>query len=245
MKIKLISLSSSRVRRDEIGEQLRKVGAPFEFSEAITPENALRDVHHYDEKEFVLNCGRVATGQEISRYASHLALWKRCAEGTDPYLILEDDAELDELFVEGLMAVASQISRYGLIRVSLPETLRSRIIADSGDFKIEYCRHAEALSIGYAVSPEAAAGLASAGAVIEESVDQYVRRFWRHGQPVYAMHQAIVSHSPVATSHRINRRMRHPLGLVTWLRRAARRADNAIARARFNLLYDFDLMASD
>ena len=178
MKIKVISLSSSAVRRDSIEKQLRSVGAPFEFSDAITPQASLRHVHHYDESEFMLNCGRAAKASEIACYASHLALWQQCAGGDDPYLILEDDAELDESFVGGLMVVASQIRKRGLIRVSVPGVRDALTVGEFGQFRIQYCRRAPLLTLGYAVSPEAAKRLANAGAIVEEPVDKYMQRFW-------------------------------------------------------------------
>lgn len=245
MKIRVISLSTSLQRRDSIEKQLRDVGAPFEFSNAITPAEALRHVHHYDEKEFLLNCGRAATAPEIACYASHLALWRHCAGGADPYLILEDDAELDASFIAGLAIVASQIRRRGLIRVSVPGVPDSLTVNDVGRFEVRYCRRVPLLALGYAVSPDGAARLAKAGAVVEEPVDKYMQRFWRHGQPVYALCPALVRHAPVAAVSEIGERRRPAYGVATWLRRAARKVENSVARTRFNLAYGFDLAESD
>ena len=244
MKIKVISLSSSIRRRDNIREQLRKLDTPFEFSDAVTAAAALRHIHHYDEQEFLLNCGHSATAMEIGRYASHLALWQQCAAGGDPYLILEDDAEFDELFLAGLLVLASQIQRRGLIRVSLPQVNDSLAIDDLGKFEIRYCRRVPLLALGYALSPDAAARLVRAGRVVEEPVDKFMQRFWRHGQPVYAMCPAIVRPAPVAKESSIAERGRQKFGLSTWLRRTARKAQNSIARVRFNTSYTFDVPGS-
>ena len=245
MKIKVISLSSSNRRRESIRKQLDAQGAPFEFSDAITAEDALHHIHHYDEHEFLLNCGRAATATEIACYASHLALWQHCGDGRDPYLILEDDAELDASFMAGLLVVASQIQRRGLIRVSIPAVDDSLRIDDFGRFDIRYCRRAPLLALGYAVSPTAAARLASGGKIVEEPLDKYLQRFWRHGQPVYAIYPPIVRHAPVAAESDIGVRHRPDYGFSTWVRRAARKVENTIARKRFNLTYSFDLLQGD
>lgn len=245
MRIKVISLSSSTRRRASIEAQLLKFDAPFEFSDAITPQESLRHIHHYDEREFLLNCGRVASAGEIACYASHLALWEQCADGDDPYLILEDDAELDQTFLAGLLVVASQIRKRGLIRVSLPDVSDSVTIDDLGRFRIQYCRRVPLLALGYALSPAAAARLAAAGRTVEEPVDKYMQRFWRHGQPVYALCPALVRHAPVAAVSEIGERRRPAYGVATWLRRAARKVENSVARTRFNLAYGFDLAESD
>ena len=95
-----------------MAKALRRLGASFEFCDPIAARDASRHIHHYDEREFLLNCGQPATEGEISCYASHLALWQQCAQGDDPYLILEDDAALDESFPAGLLVVASQIQEF-------------------------------------------------------------------------------------------------------------------------------------
>ncbi len=245
MKIRVISLSTSIRRRLSIREQLRKLDAPFEFSDAITAEDALQHIHHYDEREFRLNCGRPATATEIACYASHLALWQQCGDGPDPYLILEDDAELDASFMAGLLVVASQIQRRGLIRVSVPAVDDSLTIDDFGRFDILYCRRAPLLALGYAISPKAAARLAAGGKIVEEPVDKYMQRFWRHGQPVYAICPPIVRHATVSEESDIGARHRPDYGFSTWLGRAARKVENSIARTRYNLSYSFDLSQSD
>ncbi|MGI9233315.1 MAG: glycosyltransferase family 25 protein [Woeseiaceae bacterium] len=245
MKIKVISLSTSSRRRHSIREQLRKLDAPFEFSDAITAEDALKHIHHYDEREFRLNCGRPATATEIACYASHLALWQKCANGHDPYLILEDDAELDASFMAGLLVVASQIHRRGLIRVSIPLVDDALTIDDFGRFTIRYCRRAPLLALGYAISPKTASRLASGGKIVEEPVDKYMQRFWRHGQPVYAISPPIVRQAHVAKVSDIGPRQRSDYGLSIWCQRAARKVENAFARVRFNFSYSFDLLQSD
>ena len=101
MKIVVISLKGSERRRANMRKQLSDSGLAFEFFDAVSGHDALDHVHHYDDGEFIRNCGRSATANEIGCYASHLAVWEQCAQGTEPFLILEDDARLDPGFVHG------------------------------------------------------------------------------------------------------------------------------------------------
>jgi len=234
MKIKVISLSSSNRHRKNVRRHLARLGASFELCDAIAARDALRHIHHYDEREFLLNCGQPATEGEISCYASHLALWQQCALGDDPYLILEDDAELDESFLAGLLVVASQIQEHGLICVSPPIVDDSLAIEDLGQFKIRYCRRASRLTLGYAVSSKAAAALVGAGKIVEEPVDRYMQRSWRHGQAVYAMSPPLVHLAPTAKKSPIGAHSRGKLGFSISFKKAVRSCQNAIARARFN-----------
>ncbi|MDH3616447.1 MAG: glycosyltransferase family 25 protein [Gammaproteobacteria bacterium] len=234
MKIKVISLSSSIRHRESVRRQLLSAGASFEFCNAITARDALRHIHHYDEQEFLLNCGRPAAEKEIACYASHLALWQQCAQGDGPYLILEDDAELDESFLAGLLVVASRIQEHGLICVAPPQLDDSLALEDFGHFEIRYCRRASRVALAYAISPTAAARLARAGKVVEEPVGSYMQRFWRHGQPVYSMCPPIVRLSPAAKESSLGGHGRGKRNFSTSLKRAVRNCQDAIARVRFN-----------
>ncbi len=235
MKIKVISLASSAHRRASIRRQFSRLETPFEFFGAVTPGEALQHVHGYDENEFLLNCGRPATDAEIACYASHLALWRMSAEEGEPYLILEDDARLDESFLAGLLVAASQIRKLGFIRVSLPTVETSLTLDQIGPFNIQYCRRVPLLALGYGVSPEAAARLAQAAPTVEEPVDKFLQRFWRHGQPVFAVMPPFVHLTPLAYESDIGKRTRPKYGVATWLLRAARKSQNSISRTLYNV----------
>lgn len=237
MKIKVISVAGSTKRRNSIRRQFDRLNVPFEFFDAITPDKAREYIHHYDEKEFFLNCGRYATETEIACYASHLALWQQCANEDRPFLILEDDAKLDERFLSGLLVAASQINRLGFIRVSLPDTQTTLDINRYGPFDIQYCRRVPLLALGYALSPTAAKRLADAAHIVEEPIDKFMQRFWRHGQPIFAVTPPFVHLTRHADESVIGARSRQKYGLSTWILRAIRKAQNSISRTTYNLSF--------
>jgi glycosyl transferase, family 25 len=244
MRIKVISLATSVRRRASIRNQFERLDTPFEFFDAITPRDALNHVRGYDENEFLLNCGRPATAAEIACYASHLALWRMSAEEGAPYLILEDDARLDETFLAGLLVAASRIRRLGFIRVSLPTVKTSLTLDQLGPFNIQYCRRVPLLALGYGVSPEAAARLAHAAPTVEEPVDKFIQRFWRHGQPVFAVMPPFVHLTPLAYESDIGHRVQPDYGLNTWLRRAVRKSNNSISRTLYNVGFAIQTLSS-
>jgi glycosyl transferase family 25 len=205
----------------------------FEFFDAITPECSLEHVTGYNEAEFIVNCGRVATQAEIACYASHLALWRQCADEGIPYLILEDDAQLDDSFLTGLLVATSQINRLGFIRVSLPELSSSAVVRHLGPYDIHFCRRVPLLALGYAVSPTTAMRLSKRGGVVEEPVDKFLQRYWRHEQPVFAVVPPVVRLSDHASKSNIGHREIQRPNARTWIRRAARKSRNAIARTLY------------
>lgn len=237
MKIKVISLRNSARRRDSIRRQFEKLETPFEFFDAITPGDARHHVRGYDRREFFRNCGRYATETEIACYASHLVLWRRCADEGLPYLILEDDARLDSTFQAGFLAATSQIRKLGFIRVSLPRIKTPLLIGHLGPFDIQYCRRAPLLALGYAIAPLSAKRLAHAAAIVEEPVDKFVQRFWHHGQPIFALTPPFVSLADVADESDIGTRSRSQFGARVWLVRAPRKIRNSILRTAYNVRF--------
>lgn len=230
MKIRVISLRTSKSRRENVDRQFKVVNLPFEFFDAITGHEALQHVHHYDDSEFIRNSGRSATANEIGCYASHLALWRRCAAGDEPFLILEDDARLCDGFRQGLSIVADRINRLGLIRVSVPLARSFFGTERAGNFHIRYCRRVPLLAVGYSISPAAAARLMSAGTIVREPVDKFMQRFWLHHQPVHALQPQIIRPDDIAEVSDIGDRPRVGYGLAVWARRLLRKSENSIRR---------------
>ncbi len=236
MDIRVISLKGSARRRASVIRQFASQNIEFEFFDAITPHHAPRYVSGYDESEFVLNCGRAATDREIACYASHLELWRHCAGASRPFLILEDDARLTRSFREGLSALKRQVASRGLIRAALPLPAYSTPVLREDGFALHYCRRVPLQALGYALSPFAAARLAEAGGTVEEPVDKFLQRFWRHGQRVYALMPAIVEHSSLAEDSDIGTRQRPEYDMAMRLRRMIRKSTNSLARTYMNAL---------
>ena len=133
MDIQVISLRDSSLRRANIATQFAAADVQYEFFDAMTPRHAPAHVDGYNESEFLLNCGRGATDAEIACYASHLELWRRCATGNRPYLILEDDARLTRSFCDGLKVLDHWVVEFGLVRAALPLPRHSaRVVRHDG-----------------------------------------------------------------------------------------------------------------
>ena len=234
MKIKVISLKTAAERRQNIERQFGLIDTDFDFFDSVQPSQSLDHIKGYDEQEFIVNCGRAAMNTEIACYASHLALWRQCVDEGRPYLILGDDVRLDKSFLTGLLVTATKIQKLGFIRVSLPDLKTSTLVDTLGPFDFHYCRRAPLLAPGYALAPEAARHLVAKGSVVEEPVDKFLQRFWRFQQPVFAVVPPFVRLSDYADDSNICTRQRPDIDARTWLRRAARKTQNAVSRAVYN-----------
>lgn len=237
MKIKVISLRTATSRRRSILAQFRRLDTAFEFFDAVTPQTSASHIKGYDEDEFVANCGRAATDTEIACYASHLALWRQCARDNEPFLVLEDDAHLEKSFAVGALVTSLKVRDLGIVRVSPPVLQTSTVVDRAGPFEIHYCRRAPLLALGYAISPATARELVTRGSVVEEPVDKFMQRFWRHGQPVHAITPPFVQLSSLADASDIGARHRPRPGLRLWMRRALRKTQNAVSRSLYNAIH--------
>lgn len=234
MKIVVISLKRSERRRASIQKQLGDAGLEFEFFDAVSGHEALDHVHHYNDAEFLRNCGRSATANEIGCYASHLALWERCAEGDEAFMILEDDARLDPGFVHGFGVIKRRIGRLGLVRACGPFPNWSNSAEQSGPFDIRRCQRVPLLALAYALTPRAAARLVTAGSIVDEPVDKFMQRFWRHKQQVAVLHPPIVHASTLECESDIGHRTRPDFTLRMWLIRLQRKCSNSLLRELYN-----------
>ncbi len=237
MDIRVISLSESRFRRANIAAQFAAIDIEFRFFDAVTACEAPARVAGYNESEFILNCGRAATDREIACYASHLTLWRQCVSANRPFLILEDDAGLTRSFCEGLGFLQRHVADRGLIRAALPlPRYSTRVLRENG-FALHYCQRVPLQALGYALSPGAAARLVDAAETVEEPVDKFLQRFWRHGQRVFTIMPAIIEHSLFASTSDIGERRRPDYDVVTRLRRIVRKSANSLARTYSNVVH--------
>lgn len=233
MKIKVVSDITSQQSRNRVEQQFIAIGTEFEFFDAVTPDHSLDHIAGYRESEYAANCGRFASGTEIARYASHLALWRQCVREQVPYLILEDHAELGEMFLTGLLVATTQIKVLGFIHVSAPNLSTSVLMRQLGPLDICFFRHAPDSALGYAISPQVAEKLVHHGSVVRAPVDNYLQRFWHHRQPVFAIAPPVIhQRTQASTGDTASHTLPKP-GMRLKLRRVARKANDSLARHSF------------
>ena len=235
MKIVVISPRSSDARRLDIRRQFEAIDVPFEIVDAIDRDSSLAHIHHFDGREFFLNTGRAATAREIAHYASHVAAWRQCVDDDDAMIILGDDVRLGLAFRDGLFEAAKAVHRYGIIRITAPVTDASLKVEELRSFSLRYCRRVPRCAMGYAISPEAAMRLANNATIVEQPIEQFISRFWRHGQAIYALRPAIVfpRNDGAPPAARGGAKFRSMPGISPA--RIRRKLDDAVSRVRFNL----------
>ena len=238
MKIFVISLQSSHDRREHIRRQLDPLGLDYAFFDAIEGAIGYHFFDPYDEDQFLLNTGRRVIDGEVGCYASHLALWKRCLEMNQPILIMEDDATLQEHFRAALYETNRLIMQYGFIRLQhgLPKRgLHAIPVETAGMFSLNFCQRFPFGAMCYAIAPSTAAAFVENSQKMTGPVDMFIKKYWKHKQPLFFMFPPSVDGDGVHHSTTIvGERAKGKLWIRLRLKRAAKKAHAFATRARFN-----------
>lgn len=238
MRTFVISLPESVDRRARIEQQLLRQGISFSFYDAINLHNDRNHYfHHCDEEQFLLNTGRTPTAGELGCFASHLMLWRTCRLLDEPILILEDDAELADDFAAAMPFVQRHIRRFGFIRLQRNDKRGMRCVVRQQQRAIDYCTRYPFGLAAYAIAPAVADVFIERSSVFRAPVDVFVKRYWRHGQPLFSLAPAIVDVGTASADSTIGDRPPVSQSASQALRRWWHKRCDSVARAAFNLCW--------
>lgn len=237
MKILVISLPRSLERRAQVKKKLDERHIPFEFLDAVDGSS---DHHPYltnhDVETFLLNRRRKAAPGELGCYVSHLLAWEKCLALNESVVVLEDDFELRDNFIDGLAFAENFLDRVSFVRL---EPMESRWFATSfrgekfslvKQYKVGMC------TTGYIITPKGAANFLRTARTICAPIDLYVRQTLRHKELIHALIPSIVY--PTHTESIIGRGIRNERvkGLGLSVRRFAYKWRCAIGSVAVNLV---------
>lgn len=236
MKVFVISLSDSGERRRSAEQQLNQAGVPFEFFDAIRGDIAIRDCifEGFDETSYLLNTGRHAVIGEIGCFASHRELWRHCVELNEPIVIMEDDFNALPQFKNALHAAADIISTVGFVRLQTTLRAKQTRIGEVHGFQLGRFVKAPHGMMCYCLSPKVARHFLEETRVIHAPVDVFMKKYWEHGQPLYALTPFTVAPSVLSVETTIEGRNKGRKSFRTAQRRFRRKTNWYIRRWLFN-----------
>jgi len=243
LKIFVISLGGQRERRAAITQQLSGLGVDFEFFDAVRgSEDPFRYFNETSAWQYRLNTRRDPLPNEVGCYASHLSMWKRCAELGEPVVIMEDDFVAQEIFPGAIETAGNLIDRYGFIRFE-PFKRDARLtrarqgarkVIEQGIFELYYLADPPLCMTAYAVNPESARMLGDASATLVGPVDKFIQRTWDHRVPLFALSPPSVTVSSQADTSTIGSRRKKSKNPLLMLARLLYKSAGQIKRGRFN-----------
>ena len=241
MRIFVINLERSKDRRASIAAQLEPLPIAYSFFDAIDERRGYDFFSAYDEKKYLANTGRTASATEVGCFASHRCLWKHCVSVQRPIVIMEDDAELEGNFTAAIKEAERLIHRYGFIRLQSHGPARHvlrRQVEAAEPFRLYYCSRFPFGAMAYAISPVAAAAFVDKSRVLAGPVDVFIKKFWEHGQPLFALSPSCVNGGTLSAASTIKHRDKGATDARLRAARTLTKLEDLIRRARFNRSYE-------
>jgi glycosyl transferase, family 25 len=237
MRVHVISLERSLARRAALTERLSALGVPYELSPAVDGAAGYAHFEACDRDQYLLNTGRSPSDAEVGCYASHLHLWQLCAAAHEPFVVMEDDAAPLPNLAAALEAVRHLVPRYGFVRLEYDgptQPARTRKVEQAGPFAIHYFSRYPYGAMCYALTPRVARAFIERSRVLRAPVDQFIKRCWEHGQPLYGLLPYSVREGSYAVDSTICARTKEPLTAGLQSRRLLHKLGTFMRRAAFN-----------
>ncbi|BCH22275.1 glycosyltransferase family 25 protein [Mesorhizobium sp. L-8-3] len=237
LQLYVINLQRSGARRATMKRQLDALGIGHSFFDAVDASKGEHlSISRYAPRRAVWLRQRRMSAGEIGCFASHYLLWQRCASGTEPIIVMEDDLAIDAGFCSVVALVEASIARFGFIRLAgLNKVAEVTIRPLEAPYRLVRFLKGPAGTQCYAISPEAARMLlAKAGAWIEP-VDDYLDRFWTHGVQSVAILPFHIRHDVEERSDIGDTRANRERSFVGPVGRTASRLYASLARRLSNI----------
>ncbi|AMG30449.1 UDP-glucose--lipooligosaccharide glucosyltransferase [Grimontia hollisae] len=196
MRIIIVSLKHSLERRKKIEKTLSALKLPFCFFDAVDGKNEHHKIFdHYNNKKRVFIKGYPLKPGELGCFASHYSLWERCVELNEPLLVLEDDIELEDDFLnvyKKMHLLAESIPYFRIGRVLDAKYKIFKQIDDCHDLVL-YTKPVRSTQ-GYMITPEAAKKFIDAAYNWYEPVDDFMEKEWLHGVLNFGIEPPLIRH---------------------------------------------------
>ena len=236
MKLYVISLKESQDRRQKADTQLKAANVEYEFFDAVRVHNGIEGYFEdYDEEQYLINCGRLATDGEIGCYASHLLLWKKCIELNEPIVIMEDDFCIEDSFPVAIREVGKLISVYGFIRLQTEfrgKKIKARKITD---FTLFYYTKMPHSTMCYALSPIVAQAFVDSSKNLTAPIDVVMKKFWEHRIPMFGLSPYPVRECEGDNITSIDGRVSANKSLAIKIKRFLTKAGWIVKRLKYNV----------
>lgn len=189
MKVFIINLERSLDRKEHMQKQIQKLfeknpslknKLEFVFFKAIDAKNK----EHLEFKDHFSWWGSWVLGRELSDgekacFASHYKLWQECMKLDEPIIILEDDVEFSDEFLNNGVEYIDELlkSKYEYIRLCYLFDKRLYFLSEGG-----YCLSFEKLAgaQGYVLQVSAAMKFLKCAKNWIYAVDDYMDMFYKH-----------------------------------------------------------------
>ncbi|MDF2183835.1 glycosyltransferase family 25 protein [Grimontia hollisae] len=196
MKIIIVSLKHSLERRKKIEKTLSALKLPFCFFDAVDGKNEHHKIFdHYNNKKRVFIKGYPLKPGELGCFASHYSLWEKCVELNEPLLVLEDDIELEDDFLNVYKEILSLTGSIPYFK--LGRTLKARyqsVKKIDDNYHLVIYKKSSSGALGYVITPDAAKKFINTAYNWYEPVDDFMEKEWLHGVLNFGIEPPLIRH---------------------------------------------------
>lgn len=216
MRIFVISLERSTDRRARVIEALGRKGIQFEFLNAV---DASRPEYQYSERRCDAltrkRFGYTLTTGEIACFASHHLAWEKCLELNEPIMVLEDNCDFNERFFDLIPQLGLPLGKFQHIKLAATRPQEPIIIEQLDDsLAIVSYKRRTCGTMGYLVTPSAAARFISGANLFIEPVDNYMEKPYKHGVKTYCFYPDLVYRAKIQSTIGSQRKNKSNLPLL-------------------------------
>ena len=169
--------------------QLENIGFPFQFLNAIRPNLSLGWPTSYLRKKRLARYGYDLTQGEIGCYLSHRKSWQEFLDsGNALCCVIEDDAELQPHFTEGLIGLCKHANQWDIVRLyGIFNREYTKLFEFMHGYRIiDYFYQPSGLQ-GYVLNRAAAQQLLAHTETMFCAIDDMVDRDWEHKLRIYGI----------------------------------------------------------
>lgn len=191
MKIFVISLISETGRQENIKRQFTDARLDFEFFWGVDGRKGPHDLFKkYDEELRMKIKGEPLLPGQLGCFASHYLLWLKCLQENEPFLVIEDDAQIDFDKLKEFIRFSEILdSKYECVRLFKNKSrVRSAFPIEAvGGFTLCKFFKGHMSTTGYYLTPSAARKFLSASQKWTLPVDISMDQFWRNKVECYGV----------------------------------------------------------
>ncbi|MBK1790522.1 glycosyltransferase family 25 protein [Persicirhabdus sediminis] len=200
MKVFVINLKDSVVRRKKCEQVLHGLDFPYEFVEAVDGrgKDAGEMSDLYTDRLRKVHSVRPMSGGEMGCFLSHLRVMEQIANGDLPWaVIMEDDVKLVGDLNQLMHSLAVYEEHWELLYLHRHIASRKEVIEKAIDdhYSIASLRYYDMGTQCYAVTKGAARKFLDSITEIHDAIDMVLCRPWFHGCVIRAIDPPIVCHA--------------------------------------------------
>nr|WP_276511028.1 glycosyltransferase family 25 protein [Eoetvoesiella caeni] len=186
-KIYVINLVAAQDRQAFMRQQLQPLDVPFEFFDAIhgtqNPDHYLFKKYNNTKRTRLRGANSSLKLSQLGCFASHYLLWEKCVQGSEPIIVLEDDAILLPTFIQFIEDADKFANHYDLVWMQPSRKVANQTghpLERIGAFTVKKFAKGFAGATGYLVTPNAAQALLDYSVEWLYPVDNTMDRFYDH-----------------------------------------------------------------